>query len=132
MNETTAIELHDSVLQDAKITRGDVTLMLDAYVHRSAGTPGVDAGSGWRQRATIVLRGFRGNVPSGMSIAAGRVLAAGRLYDNVVPAPLAAQGAVSVELEGTRGEEASLSGASISLDLLDDPTYVEAFPGSEA
>jgi hypothetical protein len=65
-----------------------------------------------------------------MTIADGSVVVAGHLYDNVVPVPLEAQGASRIDLHGTRGEGASLTGESVAIVLTGEPTYVEEFPGA--
>ena len=56
MNE--AIELHDSDLAAVKVA-GDAVILCfhPAYIHRSAGKPGIDAGTGWTQDATITISG---------------------------------------------------------------------------
>jgi hypothetical protein len=131
MVENLAVEFHDSVLEGATITAdGASVLLLDAYVHRSNGRPGFDAGTGWTQAATIVLQGFSGEAPQFMTISVGRLIAGGRAYENVVPVPLEAHCATRIELQGTRGELATLTGESIAMMVTAAAKYVEEFEGA--
>ncbi|MCU1299076.1 MAG: hypothetical protein JWO91_3354 [Acidobacteriaceae bacterium] len=49
-----AIELHDSTLASFQQTDQHIVIVFSpAYIHKSVGNPGVDAGSGWVQEAII-------------------------------------------------------------------------------
>src|SRR5262245_59103732 len=50
------VEIHDSTLASITPDGHDLVLCLaPAYVHRSAGRPGIDQGSGWLQDIDLVI-----------------------------------------------------------------------------
>jgi hypothetical protein len=49
MEDNAAVEIHDSTLERIEHEGDDIVAVFSAYVHRSAGRPGIDAGSGWSQ-----------------------------------------------------------------------------------
>jgi hypothetical protein len=50
------VEIHDSELAGTTLIGRDLALRLEpAYVHRSAGRPGIDRGSGWLQDIDLVI-----------------------------------------------------------------------------
>ena len=54
MNQS--IELHDSVLGEIGFAEGDAKLsFVHAYIHRSEGRPGIDPGTGWSQKAELII-----------------------------------------------------------------------------
>jgi hypothetical protein len=58
VEDNAAVEIHDSTLESIETHSEVLVAMLSAYVHRSSGRPGIDAGTGWSQ--TVRLR-FRWN-----------------------------------------------------------------------
>jgi hypothetical protein len=131
MNE--AIELHDSEL--AAMTLTDETVVLSfhpAYVHRSAGRPGFDPGSGWSQDATITILGagteaFPNLLPAVVS--AGFLRVASHIYENVIPAPANFAAAVVFNLALVNGESITVSGRHITIVLSGSACYIEEFEG---
>ena len=74
-----AIEIHDSTLDRISVRDGDVVLHFAAvYIHQSAGTPGVDAGSCWVQKALLRMGGA---VVSGSFSQLPRELLDGQIQD---------------------------------------------------
>ena len=51
-----AVELHDSEVLGWRTDGSDLRVTIDAYLHVSTGTPGVDRGTGWSQRFDLCLR----------------------------------------------------------------------------
>lgn len=105
------------------------------YVHRSSGEPGVDPGTGWSQ--SVHFRIGRARVKGRLSVLpidvlAGRLIASGRVFENVVPMPLIDAGIVSVQLQGRNGVELVIDGEGIEANLVGPAKYVEEFPGAEA
>jgi hypothetical protein len=90
------VEIHDSTLASITPDGRDLVLCLaPAYVHRSAGRPGIDQGSGWLQDIDLVISeavvesspsGFPVNLSDG-SFSDGEVR-----WDNSIPLPLAVWG----------------------------------------
>ncbi len=132
MEDNAAIELHDSTLERLDMEADAVVVVLSAYVHRSAGVPGVDPGSGWSQAARIRCPGGRASAASDtpLELAGGRLDLSGRVHDNVIPVPLSHIGSIRLELRGFRGEGMVIEGEALHADLIGEPRYVEDFPGS--
>ena len=130
--EHAAIELHDSTLERVERDGDDLVLTLSAYVHRSKGAPGVDAGSGFSQLAEVRLRGGRATgVPGGpIVLGTGTAYVGAHQHRNLVPAPLDHAGAARIELFGQRGEHLVVEGASLHVTLVGESEYVEEFPGA--
>jgi hypothetical protein len=97
-----AIEMHDSeVLAIERDAPGGGFVLLDAYVHRSAGECGVDPGEGGVQRIRIkieamTVKGEVGDLPS--YIYEGSLIAGTSLQDNLVPFPAAYAEAVRLTM----------------------------------
>jgi hypothetical protein len=108
-----AIEIHDSTLQRVDVEGKRLCAILSAYVHRSAGTPGTSNGAGWSQTAHIHLEGGTAStqVESPIWLMGGRIDLGGRIHDNVLPLPLAFDGPVRVELEGSKRRTGRAFGA---------------------
>ena len=126
-----AIELHDSTVERVERDGDDLVLVLAAYVHRSAGVPGVDPGSGFTQLAEVRVRAGRvtGLPALPFALASGRLYVAATPHDNCLPAPLVHVGPARLELRGMLGELAVVEGASVRITLVGEAEYVEQFPG---
>jgi len=126
-----AIEIHDSTLESISVRNGDATLHFSSvYIHQSAGKPGVDAGTGWVQKAALrirqgIIKGLLSELPC--NLLDGQLKLGILLLNNEIPIPLNYTGDVELRLE-YRGEIVVVTGASAELDLIGDPEYVEEFP----
>lgn len=125
-----SIELHDSKL-DAIITVGaEVIVSLSpAYVHSSEGRPGIDAGSGWLQSATLALgegslRVMPAQLPT--AIAGGFIRLRSEPRDNMIPIG-AFEGPVELSMVLVSGETLSVRGNGIHIQLHGEPSFVEDF-----
>ena len=124
-----AIELHDSIVTAIRLG-SDVVIDLDAYVHVSEGIPGVDAGTGWSQRAQMTVRDgvirqtFEGET---LCIYSGFVRVDLSRLDNMVPREIDTIGTVEIHFVGAEGE-LIVSGAGLRVEAVGDPVYVERFP----
>ncbi len=126
----TAIELHDSEL--SAITHDGSTVVLSfspAYLHRSVGRPGYDAGVGWWQPATPTCGmpvSFTPELPTSADYN-GCLRAGGVLHDNLVPVGVAFE--VPCELELVAGSEPVVVRGNhlLSVSLLGEPTHFEDF-----
>lgn len=110
-----------------------VLCLAPAYIHRSAGQPGIDYGSGWLQDLHLVI--FDAVVeflPSELPIALsdGSFWVGGVLWDNTIPLPLAVLGAVTLTAVTSRGERLAVRGAGASVVTRGELRYVEVYPGS--
>ncbi len=127
MNE--GIELHDSELAAVSFSGGEAVVSFShAYVHRSAGTPGVDAGSGWSQPATLTVGGVSpfplpALLPA--TVSDGFLLIGSTRHNNVIPASGTFQGAIELSIVLATAEALTFRGRRISIQLLGEPSFVE-------
>lgn len=126
-----AIELHDSTLES--VTTIDTTAIVyfvPAYVHESAGEPGLDAGSGWVQEVRLYvpnahITGALSELPC--EIWDGELTVDGERFGNCIPLPLERQGEVRLHIECVA--DIHISGTAVRLEPFREPRYVEEFPG---
>jgi hypothetical protein len=129
-----ALELHDSTLESIEQEGNVLVARFSAYIHRSSGAPGVDAGTGWSQsvhfrvgRARVT--GSPGLLP--MEILGGRLIVSGRIFENVVPMPLIDAGPVCVQLRGSNSLDFIIDGEGIEANVVGPAKYLEPFPGTK-
>jgi hypothetical protein len=127
------IEIHDSILDDVSIQGGNAVLHFPkVYIHESAGTPGVDGGSGWVQEALLCISGAtveRSFSKFPADLLDGYIRIGESLLKNEIPIPLNYKGIVELRLETWNDEVVSISGGSVELELVGEPKYVEELPG---
>ena len=128
MNEV--IELHDSVLDATMYYKGETLLSFSpAYVHRSAGSPGVDPGSVWLK--DVALKITETSLPDVHSLPAtvvdGSILIGSTLHDNLVPAGGDFEGPIELRLQFASFEKLVLRGHSLTITLESEGQYVEQF-----
>lgn len=133
MNE--AIELHDSELVAVSSSEDSIILSLSpAYIHRSSGRPGIDAGTGWTQAATLTIIGSSAFSPVTLpaTISQGRLRIGSDLYRNVIPAagtfesPIEFSAVVFASDFTIRGD-ITIRGSGLTIALQGEPSYVEDF-----
>lgn len=126
-----AIELHDSRVASIGSDGDQITLLFEpAYIHESEGRPGIDGGTGWSQScqlrfAAVSMEGTLPDLPC--DLMGGKLIIGVEVYGDLIPVPLEALGAVSLRLLFYPGCEASISGASVALETLGTPRFVEEF-----
>ena len=124
-----AIEFHDSTLSGIAFDGRDLVVRLaPAYVHRSEGRPGVDPGSGWLQDvdliiAEAVVESSPSDVP--VELCDGSLSVGEALWDNLLPLPLAASGATSLDVSTGRSERLAVRGAGAALVARGEPRFLE-------
>jgi hypothetical protein len=130
------IELHDSeVSQIHEIGQSVVVEFSPAYVHKSHGKPGIDAGTGWVQNARLTLTGATvsgDRPPLPRALWDGSLLVGGLERDNTLPVPLQAYGPIELRLVFASGQEIVVSAESIELEFIGEASYVEEFNGGDA
>lgn len=128
-----ALEFHDSTWAAVKPSGADLVIILSpAFVHESAGDPGIDPGVGYWQNARIVLRGARNaNTPTGLpiDISVGTLLIGSRRHKNVVPLPLNLKAECHLSLLLEDGTHCELRASGVAIELLGAPAERETFPG---
>jgi hypothetical protein len=80
-----AVEIHDSTLERIEPRGPDLVAIIRAYVHRSTGRPGIDAGTGWVQTVHLhfpmaTSTGSMAAIP--MELLDGRLILSGKTFDN--------------------------------------------------
>jgi hypothetical protein len=131
-----AIELHDSACLAIECdSRGNGSVLLDAYVHRAQGEPGLSLGEGGEQKvrirmASMCVTGELGVLPA--TIYEGSLTIGAAVLDNIVPFPRESRDKRNLWLmlgEGAR--EMSNSGTSLSI-LPESPfKFLERFDSSD-
>jgi hypothetical protein len=128
------IELHDSTLGEVEQNGHEIALHLTpAYIHKSAGEPGVAPGSGWTQNVVLVILGgiLEGALPEmPCELTDGTLSVGRRAWKNVIPLPLECGGDVKLALEVMWDGQLAITGEHIRATLLGEPEYVEEFSGS--
>ncbi len=128
-----AIEIHDSWLTSIDKRDDVLRLRLEAYIHKSEGTPGVDAGTGWTQDVTLV---FGNGIVEGSitewpaDLYDGTLTIDGEVSDNIIPIPLDRRGTIQLTLKPKFDDPIVVRGSDVRLLLQGVPRYVEEFPGS--
>jgi hypothetical protein len=124
------VEIHDSDLERIETHGADVLVVLRAYVHRSAGRPGIDAGTGWVQPvhlhfSTATTSGNMAALP--LDLLDGRLILSGETFDNCIPMPLTHVGPSRIELESWNDVKVVIEGAGLSAVFAGPPEYIEDF-----
>ena len=130
----TGVELHDSRVADVARAEDDLRVVFrPAYVHRSDGVPGSDAGWGYLQPvefrfhdATFAEKGeCRGSVTD------GAVSVGDAEYSNLVPLPMTALGATAAKFEFASGGVLTITANGFSCTPIGepDPTFRERYEG---
>jgi hypothetical protein len=126
------IEIHDSTLERALLLPGKAELHFSSvYIHESEGRPGIDAGTGWVQRAVLRIDGadVKGKFSEfPVDLTDGRIRLGDVRLDNEIPIPLNFKGDFELSLTSMRLKEVvTLRGSAAELQLIGDPQYVEEF-----
>ncbi len=127
-----AIEFHDSSICEIKQYGNDVVVSFSsAYSHKSAGRPGLDAGSGWIQAAELTIKNslLPLKLPENISgpLRDGYLRVDGELFEGTVPMPLTLTSGVELEILFSDGERISFIGDGVALLPLGEARYVEEF-----
>lgn len=127
-----ALELHDSRVGSISTDRCELTLKVSAaYLHKSKGILGVDAGSGWVQEGelTFVGAGYDASIDIGDGwMIEGNLIAGGETM-SILPVPFKATGHISAQFGFANGCTLKVVATSVCLSLFGEPRYVEEFPG---
>jgi hypothetical protein len=127
------VEIHDSTLASVTPDGHDLVLCLaPAYVHRSAGRPGIDQGSGWLQDIDLVIsEAAVESLPSEfpVDLSDGSFSVGEVRWDNSIPLPLTVSGTVSLAAVTCRGEFLAVRGTGATAVTRGELRYLEEFPG---
>jgi hypothetical protein len=129
MNER--IELHDSNLAAVTISGEEaVVSFAPAYIHRSAGRPGVDAGTGWWQQAMLTFAGASlhsqpGKIPA--TVSEGYLRIGSKSHSNIIPANGDFHGAIEFSIRLCTAESLILRAQHVRIRLLGEASFGEDF-----
>lgn len=101
-----------------------------AYVHRSSGQPGIDAGSGYAQPAEMVFSEAQYSEADGPctgAVSDGVISTEGAKFENVVPLPFSALGHVSATITFVSGGVLKVTGRGVSCVATGPARFVETF-----
>lgn len=125
-----AVEFHDSEVSQVVRHGEDLLVRFSAaYVHRSAGKPGVDSGEGFVQ--AVELRLSQATAQSSLDALVGK-LSDGAAYLRVgrvglISLPYLEEGPVKLELAFANGESLTATATAISLSSAGPARFVESF-----
>ena len=130
-SESEFIEFHDSTLGAVRREGTAVVVELTpAYVHRSAGIPGIDEGSGWS--ANVHLRIERASiertdltVPA--RIADGTLWIGDKRFENGFALPLEADGSIVLQLILSSGGQLQITGNRTTANTVGEYQFLEVF-----
>ena len=125
-----ALELHDSRIDRVKISHSDVYVHFShAYVHKSKGMPGRNAGTGWSQEAILVIGGpvSMARLPPLPNTISDGHLEVGRIKHTLLPLPFTRKVDVSLSLVFADGTSLDVSGRGAAVELLGQAIYLEDF-----
>jgi hypothetical protein len=127
----TEIEIHDSRVSE--ITQRDGTVIvhfLPAYLHRSEGRPGFDAGTGWSQEALLIFAeaSVSGGLPDWpCDMMDGDLIVDGERHANSIPVPFETTAVAELRLICDAIHTVTVRGGGVRLELVGEPRYVDEF-----
>lgn len=126
-----AIEIHDSrVAEIAKRGSMVVVHFEFAYLHKSKGRPGVDAGTGWVQEARMTFADAEvsGDFPDWpCNLMDGELIVGSEHHRNRIPVPFDSATATELHLICDSLHMVKIVGHHTRLELVGEPRYVEEF-----
>jgi hypothetical protein len=129
-----AIELHDSSVLRIEHEGADLVLHLEAYVHVSDGRPGIDAGSGGTQPATLRVEAAviheRPPTNATLWVTEGHAEVDDQVFANLLPVPFDLTGNVQLKLQGAEGSMVA-TGTRIVVTLHGEFKFIEEFEGGK-
>ena len=125
------IELHDSKIAEIVSRHGTVIVhFLPAYLHKSEGRPGFDAGTGWVQDARLVFEdaSISGDLPElPCGVMDGELLVGAERHDNSIPVPFEVTASSKLRIVFNSIHTVTVTGQSVRVELFGEPRYVEEF-----
>jgi hypothetical protein len=127
-----AIEFHDSDVQSVTLDRQTLLVQFSpAYIHRSSGTPGIDAGEGHAQDAQLIFGNVDiSTIPLGCSgrLSDGRVEIDEQTF-SLIPLPSSFDGAVRAEFTFSNGVSLTFRARSVAFRSVGESRLIDHFPG---
>ena len=129
-----AIEFHDSELTSIAKRDDALELRFGTCIHKSEGTPGVDAGTTWFQDMMLVVADgvVEGKITHWPSeLYDGTLEVDGEVIENVVPIPVDRKGTIRLTLKPSFFDDPIVvRGNHVRLELFPGvPRFIQDFPG---
>ncbi|MEO8628331.1 MAG: hypothetical protein ABI612_09560 [Betaproteobacteria bacterium] len=101
-----------------------------AYIHKSAGKPGRDRGTGWSQEALLILPEVEkcGSLPPLPNLISEGFLEVGGIKHRLIPLPFRRKVGARLLLVFVDGTELEIVGNKPFIELGGSPIYLEEFP----
>jgi hypothetical protein len=125
-----SIELHDSDLDGIDQAPTSLSIRLRAYVHRSNGQPGVNAGTGWCQSATVTFSNGRLDtrpIELPATIYDGHLRIGGDDF-YLIPCPFAREADTSFSLIFSNCDRLRITATGLTVAFSGKPEFVEDVP----
>jgi len=127
----TVIEIHDSRITEIASRNGTVIVHFrPAYLHKSEGNPGIDAGTGWVQEARLIFADAAaiGDYPEWpCDVVDGALIVDGASHRNMIPVPFETSLLAELHLVCDDVHTVTVTGRGARLELIGEPRYVEEF-----
>ena len=126
-----ALELLDSRLDQIDLVYGGAIIHFShAYIHKSAGTPGKDPGTGWSQEAQLVLASVSGSrvLPVLPNTISDGYLEVGGIRHELIPLPFGRRGEATLSLVFVDGSQFEISGERPVIELSGTAKFLENVP----
>ncbi|MDZ4252994.1 MAG: hypothetical protein U1A72_10540 [Sulfuritalea sp.] len=127
---SSGLELYDSRIDEVQIVGFDARVHFShAYIRKSKGRPGRDAGSGWSQAALLVIGEavVIGQLPVLPNTIADGCLQVGGIRHGLLPLPFRRKAEVDLSLVFSDGTALHIAGRGAMVELLGKATYLEDF-----
>jgi hypothetical protein len=124
------IEFHDSQLISATRSDRDVSILLDAYVHRWEGRD-LRRGTGWMQQIRLIVGRAVASIPTLAApapIADGEIRIGPLSHSNLVKMPIKSEEPVSLKIQLVTGEILEVAGEAVRSESIGEARYVEDLP----
>jgi hypothetical protein len=128
--DTIALEFHDSEIARASIEGPDLVLTFSAaYVHRSSGNPGIDAGQGYLAPLVLAFRGARctGDLSRCIGTLSDGALDGPDIPRGLLPLPFTTTNPVHAHLQFTNGTTLDVHAAGMDCRITGEERFVESF-----
>ena len=128
--KNSAMEFHDSEVSVIDVHSDDVVVKFSAaYVHRSEGQPGVDAGNGYVQSLELFCSGARVLIQEEGcvgSISDGKLVTGG-VEMNLVPIPFESNSESSLEFVFRNGSRFCVKAQRVIISVKGEAKFIETF-----
>jgi hypothetical protein len=124
------IEFHDSQFISAARADLEVSILLDAYIHRWE-EGDLRRGTGWMQQIRLIVGRAVASIPTLAApapIADGQIRIGPMSLSSLVPMPIESEDPVSLKIQLVTGEILEIAGEGVRSETIGQARYVEELP----